>query len=164
VKIEVPSGDKDTCSQFIDVPGLHFQKLTTIIQAAFKSPLASKFHYSPFRLLHKCPNSGEEQRVFSELYNSNAFLKEHDSVQHAVLPPDDCDCKREKVVAALMFWSDTTHLANFRTAKLWPIYMFFGNLSKYIRSEPSSQACYHLAYIPSLSDSMQDIIGLIHAR
>ncbi len=164
VKIEVPSGDKNTRSQFIDIPGLHFRKLTTIIQAAFTSPLASKFHYSPFRLFHKCPKSGEEQRVFSELYNSDAFLKEHDSVQRAALPPDDPDCKREKVVAALMFWSDTTHLANFGTAKLWPIYMFLGNISKYIRSEPSSQACYHLAYIPSLSDSFQDLLSSIHAR
>ena len=164
VKIEVPSGDKNTRSQFIDIPGLHFRKLTTIIQAAFMSPLASKFHYSPFRLFHKCPNSGEEQRVFSELYNSDAFLKGHDLVQRAALPPDDPNCKREKVVAALMFWSDATHLANFGTAKLWPIYMFLGNLSKYIRSEPSSQACYHLAYIPSLSDSIQDLISSIHAR
>ena len=164
VKIEVPSGDKNTRSQFVDIPGLHFRKLTTIIQAAFTSPLASKFHYSPFKLFHKCPKSGEEQRVFSELYNSDAFLKEHDSVQRAALPPDDPDCKREKVVAALMFWSDTTHLANFGTAKLWPIYMFLGNLSKYIRSEPSSQACHHLAYIPSLSDSFQDLLSSIHAR
>ncbi len=164
MKIEVPSGDPNTRSQFIDIPGLHFRKLTTIIQAAFMSPLASKFHYSPFRLSHKCSNSGEKQRVFSELYNSDVFLKEHDFVQRAPLPPDDPDCKCEKVVAALMFCSDATHFTNFGTAKLWPIYMFLGNLSKYIRSEPSSQACYHFAYIPSLSDSFQDLISSIHAR
>jgi len=164
VKIEVPTGDQTIRSQFIDIPGLHFRKLTTLIQAAFTSPLASKFHYSPFKLFHKCPNSGKEQRVFSELYNSDAFLNEHDLVQRAALPPDDPDCKREKVVAALMFWSDVTHLTNFGTAKLWPIYMFLGNLSKYIRSEPSSQACYHFAYIPSLSDSFQDLMSSIHAR
>ena len=164
IKIEVPSGDKNIRSRFIDIPGLHFRKLTTIIQDAFMSPLASKFHYSPFKLFHKSPTSGEEQRVFSELYNSDAFLKEHDSVQRAPLPPDDPDCKREKVIAALMFWSDSTHLTNFGIAKLWPIYLFLGNLSKYICAEPSSQACYHVAYIPSLPDSFQDILGLIHAR
>jgi hypothetical protein len=164
VKVEVPSGDKNIRSRFVDVPGLHFRKLTTIIQDAFKSPLASRFHYSLFKLFHKCPNSGEEQRVFSELYNSDAFLKEHDSVQRAPVPPDDPGCKREKVVAALMFWSDSTHLTNFGMAKLWPIYMFLGNLSKYIRAETSSQACYHVAYIPSLPDSFQDILGSFHAR
>jgi len=63
-----------------------------------------------------------------------------------------------------MFWSDTTHLANFGTAKLWPIYMFFGNLSKYTRAEPSSHACYHVAYIPSLLDFFQDKVASIHAK
>ena len=164
VKVEVPSGDKNIRSRFVDVPGLHFRKLTTIIQDAFGSPLASRFHYSPFKLFYKSPNSAEEQCVFSELYNSNAFLKEHDLVQRAPVPSDDPGCKREKVVAVLMFWSDSTHLTNFGMAKLWPIYMFLGNLSKYIRAEPSSQACYHVAYIPSLPDSFQDILGLFHAR
>jgi len=164
VKIEVPSGDKNVKSQFVDIPGLHFRKLTTAIQAAFTSPLASKFHYSPFKLFHQSPKSGEQQRVFSELYNSDAFIKEHDSVQRAPLPPDDPHCKREKIVAGLMFWSDSTHLTNFGMAKIWPIYMFLGNLSKYVRAEPSSQACYHIAYIPSLPDSFQDLLASIHAR
>jgi hypothetical protein len=164
VKIEVPSGDQNVSSQFVDIPGLYSRKLTTIIQEAFASPLAARFHYSPFRLFHTSPDSGEQQRVYSELYNSDAFLKEHDSIQRTSLPPDDPNCKREKVIAALMFWSDSTLLANFGTAKLWPIYLFFGNLSKYIRAEPSSQACYHVAYIPSLPDSLQDLLGSIHAQ
>jgi len=58
------------------------------------------------------------------------FLDMHTEVQHA--QTDDPNCKQEKVVAALMFWSDTTHLATFGTARMWPIYMLFGNLSKYI--------------------------------
>ena len=77
-------------------------------------------------------------------------------MQRAPLPSNEQDCKREKVVAALMFWSDSTHLANFGTAKLWPIYLLFGNVSKYIRGQPSSGACQHVAYIPSLPDSFQD--------
>ena len=32
-----------------------------------------------------------------------------------------------------MFWSDATHLATFGMVKLWPIYLLFGNLSKYVR-------------------------------
>ena len=164
VKIEVPSGDQNISSHFVDIPGLYFRRLTTIIQEAFASPLASRFHYSPFKLFHTSPDSGEQQRVYSELYNSDAFLTEHDSIQRTPLPPDDPNCKREKVIAALMFWSDSTLLANFGTAKLWPIYLFFGNLSKYIRAEPSSQACYHVAYIPSLPDSLQDLLGSIHAH
>jgi hypothetical protein len=155
INIEVPSGVKGVPPGIFTVPGLLYRNLTAIIQAAFSSPLASHFHLSPFKLFHKSP-SGEEQRVFSELYNSDIFIEEHANVQRAPLPPNEPDCKREKVVAALMFWSDSTHLANFGTAKLWPIYLLFGNVSKYIRGQPNSGACQHVAYIPSLPDSFQD--------
>ena len=155
INIEVPSGVKGVPPGTFTIPGLLYRKLTAIIRAAFSSPLASHFHFSPFKLFHKSP-SGEEERVFSELYNSDVFIEEHDNVQRAPLPPNEPDCKREKVVAALMFWSDSTHLANFGTAKLWPIYLLFGNVSKYIRGQPNSGACQHVAYIPSLPDLFQD--------
>lgn len=155
IDIEVPSGVKGLPPGVFTVPGLLYRKLTAVIQAAFSSPLAPHFHLSPFKLFHKSP-SGEEQRVFSELYNSDVFIEEHVNVQSAPLPPNEPDCKREKVVTALMFWSDSTHLANFGTAKLWPIYLLFGNVSKYIRGQPNSGACQHIAYIPSLPDSFQD--------
>jgi hypothetical protein len=63
-----------------------------------------------------------------------------------------------------MFWSDATHLAAFGTAKMWPIYMTFGNLSKYIRCKPNSGAIKHLAYIPSFPDSLQDQIKDFHEK
>jgi len=155
INIEVPSGTRGIPPGTFSVPGLVYRKLTAIIQAAFLSPLASHFHFSPFKLFHRSPN-GEEERVFSEVYNSDVFIEEHDNVQRAPLPPDQPDCKLEKVVVALMVWSDSTHLANFGTAKIWPIYFLFGNVSKYIRGQPNSGACQHVAYIPSLPDSFQD--------
>ena len=133
------------------VPGLRYHKLLNVIKAAFQDPLSQQFHFTPFSLMHQSTVTGKDQRVYSELYNSDAFINEHKRVQNCSPPlPDDPGCKLEKVVAALMFWSDSTHLTNFGTAKLWPIYLFFGNLSKYIRSQPSSGACHHLAYIPSV--------------
>jgi hypothetical protein len=51
-----------------------------------------------------------------------------------------------------MFWSDSTHLANFGTASLWPLYLFFGNLSKWVRSKPRAGACHHVAYLPKVSN------------
>ena len=155
INIEVPSGVKGVPPGTFTIPGLLYRKLTAVIRAAFSSPLASHFHFSPFKLFHKSP-SGEEEWVFSELYNSDVFIEEHDNVQRAPLPTNEPDCKREKVVAALMFWSDSTHLANFGTAKLWPIYLLFGNVSKYIHGQPNLGACQHVAYIPSLPDSFQD--------
>jgi len=64
------------------------------------------------------------------MYDLDIFWEEHKKVQRA--PTDDLACKQEKVIAMLMFWSDATHLVTFGTAKLWPIYLHFGNLSKYV--------------------------------
>jgi len=151
LKISVPSGDPDVSPQEFTVPGLQFRSITSVIKAAFESPLADHFHLSPYRLFRKSPTTNEEQRIYSELYDSDAFIEVHDDVQrHGLLPPDDLGCALEKVVAALMFWSDSTHLTDFGTAKIWPIYLLFGNLSKYIRMRPTSGACHHLAYIPTV--------------
>ncbi|KAG1811066.1 hypothetical protein DFJ58DRAFT_673802, partial [Suillus subalutaceus] len=57
----------------------------------------------------------------------------------------------EHVIAGLMFFSDTTHLANFGTAKAWPLYLYFGNLTKYARSMPQSGACHLVGFLPSVS-------------
>lgn len=70
-------------------------------------------------------------------------------IRAAPCHPGDAD-NIEYTVAPLMMWSDSTHLTNFGTASLWPIYMFFGWLSKYARGKPSAFAAHHLAYIPSV--------------
>ncbi|KAJ3820227.1 hypothetical protein F5880DRAFT_1625285 [Lentinula raphanica] len=182
VDIEVPSGDKNIPSKKFSIPGLLYRTPLSVIRAAFTSPLAKQFHYTPFRLYQKFPtsdssqdkNSQDEnsqnensqnekgQRVYTDLYNSDAFLREHSLVQRA--PTDDPECKCEKVVAALMCWSDATLLANFGTAKLWPVYMLFGNLSKYIRALPNSGAVNHLAYIPVIPDSIKHDIETFYTK
>ncbi|KAE9385432.1 hypothetical protein BT96DRAFT_949848 [Gymnopus androsaceus JB14] len=63
----------------------------------------------------------------------------------------------EHVIAWIQLWSDSTHLAEFGTASLWPIYLYFGNLSKYTQGKSKSHAAHHLAYIPSLPDLIKDI-------
>ena len=163
INIEVPSGDKSIPPATFSVPGLLYRKLTTVIQATFSSPLSSHFHFSPFMLFHQSPSS-EEQRVFSKVYNSDVCIDEHDNIQCALLPPDEPLCKLEKVLAILMIWSDSTHVANFGTAKLWPIYLLFGNISKYIRGQPNSGTCQHVAYIPSLPDSFQDFASSFFSK
>ncbi|KAJ3710934.1 hypothetical protein C8R42DRAFT_648374, partial [Lentinula raphanica] len=170
IDIEVPSGNKNIPPKTFSIPGLLYRSPLSVIRAAFTGPLAKHFHYTPFRLFQKLPSSNgsqddsepEYQRVYTDLYNSDAFLREHDRVQRA--PTDDPECKAEKVVAALMCWSDATQLANFGTAKLWPVYMLFGNLSKYIRSLPNSGAVNHLAYIPVIPDSIKHDITTFHAK
>ncbi|KAK7684228.1 hypothetical protein QCA50_012552 [Cerrena zonata] len=163
VTINVPTGEADG-GRKVEIPGLHHRKLIDLITAAFSTDkFANRLHYSPFQLFHRSPLTNEDQRVYSELYNSDAFLEEDDKVKRYA-PTDDPNCTLEKVVAALMHWSDTTHLADFGTAKLWPIYLILGNLSKYIGALPDSGACHHVAYIPSLSDSFQDAVSRWHKK
>ncbi|KAF7307251.1 hypothetical protein MIND_00518800 [Mycena indigotica] len=166
VDIQIPTGVKRAPPVTLAVPGLYFRNLIDVIKAAFTDPLSQHFHLSPFKLFRKLHGHDTEAiRVYSELYNTDAFIAEHDHIQrHGLLPPNNPECKREKIIAALMFWSDSTHLTNFGTAKLWPIYMLFGNLSKYIGGKPSIGAEHHIAYIPSLPDSIQDRIKSIFTK
>jgi hypothetical protein len=133
INIEVPSGSKGVPPRLFTIPGLYHRKIITLIKEAFNSKISDHFHLTPFKLFRTRthPSGEDKERVCSEMYNSDAFLDEHDKVQRA--PTDDPSCKREKDVACLMFWSDATHVATFGTAKLWPIYMLFGNLSKYMQ-------------------------------
>lgn len=149
--IDVPSGVRGTQPSPFEIPGLHFRKLTSVIREAFTSPYAHHIHFSPFRLYHKPANGSAEERIYNEVYTSDAFLEEHEHLQrHAVVPPEEPDCKLEKVVAAVMLASDATHLTDFGNAKAWPIYLMLGNLSKYFRAQTNLRALHHLAYIPSV--------------
>ena len=151
IKIQVPSGDKNIPPRMFKVPGLCYRKLTSVIQAAFSEPIAQYFHLSPFKLFYTSPITGLEERAYSEVYNSDTFLHEHDLVQRIKLHAQDAGCKLERIIGALMFGSDMTHLAQFGTAKAWPLYLTWGNLSKYFRTQPNSGAMQQVAYIPSVS-------------
>ena len=144
VTIDMPTGTRNASGNGkpFTVPDLHYQSLKAVIISAFSSPMSCLFHFSPFKRLCR----GE--RVYDELYTSDAWIQENDKLQQQTNEPG---CKLEKVIASLMFWSDSTHLANFGTAKVWPLYLYFGNLSKYLQAMPNADACHHVTYIPSVS-------------
>jgi hypothetical protein len=151
VTIQIPKGQKHCTAeagrQFI-VPGLHHCSIIDIVHTVFSSQ--HNLHFTPFEILWKPNPLLPTQHVYSDIYCSLAFHEAHHEVKYDPklgIP----GCKLERVVAALMFWSDSTHLAQFGTAKLWPIYLFFGNLAKWFRGKPNSHSCHHLAYIPSAS-------------
>ena len=143
IRITILSGNKDASPHSFSIPELYFRKLMTLIKETFESPISSMFHFTPFKMYHMQPDGKGKECIFLEMYDSDVLWEEHNKVQRALT--DDLMCKQEKVVAALMFWSDATHLMSFGTAKLWPIYMLFGNLSKYVRCQPDSGATKHVA-------------------
>lgn len=150
VSLSIPTGVKsDTeAGKSVVVPGLHYRPLVGSIMTALQDVAAARFHYSPFKRIWVTP-SGQEQRCYDEVYTSDAHIEAHHTLQKQ---PNEEGCKLEKVVLALMFWSDSTHLTNFGTAKVWPLYMYFGNLTKYLRGKPGSAS--HVAYFPSVCEAI----------
>ena len=91
----------------------------------------------------------EDHRIYSEIYNSDAMLEEDAKIRAQIQNSGDSD-DTEIAIAPILLWSDSTHLTSFGVASLWPIYMFFGSLSKYFRGKPRNFAAHHLAYIPKM--------------
>jgi hypothetical protein len=136
----------------LPVPGVHHRKLVEVIHAAFTSTAAESWTYVPHGMFWKPNPDAEPERIISEIYHSDAWICEHRKIQNEPVELDISTGKPiEKAIAALLIYSDSTRLANFGTASLWPIYMYFGNQSKYERSIPSKFAAHHLAYLPDVS-------------
>ena len=131
----------------------------------FAEALSRSFHLTPFKkviskvndpsiyltLFYKVwwsPRTGEEQQVYDELYTLDTWNEAQDNIMKQRRSDG---CKLERVVAAMMLWSDSTCLAAFGHASAWPIYLLFGNLSKYARSRPEGGACNPIAFISRVS-------------
>ncbi|KAI0073998.1 hypothetical protein K474DRAFT_1602340, partial [Panus rudis PR-1116 ss-1] len=169
VKIPVPmekvENDSEADAIEFTVNNIYHRKLIEVVKEAFEDPSSESFHYIPFKEFwntqtpSSTPNTpdpdNEAERMFSEIYNSDAMLEEDANLRAQPREPED-DKDVEYAIAALLPYSDSTRLANFGSASLWPIYLFFGNQSKYFRGKPSCFAAHHLAYLPSLPDDFQD--------
>jgi hypothetical protein len=135
------------------VPGLFHRSLAGVVHAVFTEKAAKWFHLTPFKRVWKSPLSGQEQRVYDELYTSDGWMTAQDKIKKQ---RRDNGCKLEHVIAGLMLWSDVTHLAQFGTASAWPVYLFFRNQSKYARASPNPGACHPIAFIPTVSFTQID--------
>lgn len=135
----------------VNIGGLHYRKLYNVIRSSMANEeITKKMHVEPSRRLWQKPNTPPNQfeRIFDEVYSSDAFIEEHEKLQAS---PSEPECTREKVVLAMMFASDATHATNFGQAKLWPLYLMFGNISKYERCKPTSEVMEHVVFLPSVS-------------
>jgi len=135
----------------ITIPDFQHRKICDVIRETFASdPAANSFHYHPYELKWKPPGSDSEERVHGELYTSQAWLDEDVKVQSLALDPTETDRDAPRAIAAMMLASDGTLLGPFASSKAWPIYVYFGNQSKYDRAKPTQHAAHHLAYLPSV--------------
>jgi hypothetical protein len=126
------------------IPEFRHRNLVAVIREKLTHPAgAAHFHYEPYELHWRPGDDTRQARVYGELYTSPAFIDAHRELQAS---PAEPDCDLPRVVVAMMFWSDVTQLTSFGDASLWPLYLFFGNESKYRRCKPSNHMCHHVAY------------------
>ncbi|EGO18986.1 hypothetical protein SERLADRAFT_443529 [Serpula lacrymans var. lacrymans S7.9] len=131
----------------------HYRSILSVVQEKLANEHEmDSFHYVPYEL-HWQPEGQDETQLYGDLYTSPAFVEENQRLQDS---PPEPGCDLERCILALMFWSDATHLTSFGNAKLWPLYMFFGNDTKYRRCKPSCHLCHHIAYFQTLPDSFKD--------
>ncbi|KAG2343831.1 hypothetical protein BDR05DRAFT_975804 [Suillus weaverae] len=129
ITIDIPMKSKEDGPQPYTIPGFHYCPLVEVIRVAFADVQAGAFHLFPFQWLWKDSLDGHQERIYDELYTSDAGLDAQNSIQRIQKEPR---CSLEHVIAGLMFFSDATHLANFGTVKAWLLYLcIFGNLTKY---------------------------------
>ena len=138
---------EDAAPEF-HVKGLHYHKITEVMKSVFEEPATQMIHTMPYKLFWQPDNTHLPERIITELYTSDAMLQEHEKIKSS---PKVAGCNLETVIAAIMLWSDSTHLTSFGNATLWPIYLFLRNQSKYTCAKPTSFAVHHLTYIPKVS-------------
>ena len=135
-------------SQFI-CDELYHQSLVEVIREQISDPhTIPQIHLEPYKLLWKQSNQHREVKLHGEIYTSEAFREAHDVLQNSLPEPD---CNLQRVVVALMFWSDATHLTQFGSSQLWPCYMTMGDKSKYRQCKPSCNLCSHVVYFQKVN-------------
>ena len=137
------SHSSDATAPVFHVKGLLYHKPLEVLKATYQEPSAAQFHIAPFEEYWKPSPETPPERIYSELYNTDAYIQEHKKIQTQPRP----DCELEMVIAPIMLWLDSTHLTSFGHASLWPYYLYVGGLSKYTCVKPSSFAAHHLMYI-----------------
>ena len=134
------------------VEGILYRDIVEVITAELEDPdTFDNIHVTPHKEWWKPGPDQDPIRVYSEIYNSDAMLAADTAMRdnaNATCGPDD---DLETFIVSALLYSDSTHLTSFGHASLWPIYLFLGNISKYIRSRPISFSAHHIVYIPTVS-------------
>lgn len=130
------------------IEDFYHRSIVTILKERLNSADARYFHMEPYELYWQPSGLPEPTRVHGEIYTSPAFIDAHNALQES---PREPGCDLPRVIVALMFASDATQLTSFGQARVWPLYMHFGNDSKYRRSKPSLHLCNHVAYFQKVS-------------
>jgi hypothetical protein len=85
VPISVPCDNVSHLSEadapVFHIKGLMYRKPLEVIKAAFEDPSAEQLHISPYKEYWQPRPNCPPECIYSELYNSNAFVLEHKKVR-----------------------------------------------------------------------------------
>ncbi|KAF7790957.1 hypothetical protein EIP86_001916 [Pleurotus ostreatoroseus] len=132
----------------VKVSGIWFRHLLSMLREEAQSPSARSFEWNGYTLLHRDPRTSREERIFSEILNSDAFLSEEKKIHKLPWNPEDPP-NVERVIGPICPYSDQTRTAQFGGSSLWPFYIFSPWISKYMNGKAGSFTAHHLAYIPT---------------
>ena len=133
-----------------EIGGVFHCDIIDVISSVYQSDAVKSFTHIPFSEFWKPSEDAPPEHLYGEIYSSQAMLDVDDDICKHCLANNSDSQDLEAVSVPLLLYSDSTHLANFGNASSWPVYMFFGSQSKYIRAMPTSSACHHIAYMPSV--------------
>lgn len=146
------SGGEDAVYHFPVEDFYHRKLIDVICNEVASATSRNDFHITPFQWYRKDPSEGPNctpERVVDNMYNSDVMIEEH--IRLSTTPRQHHQDK-EVVVVGIQFWSDSTHVADFGTASMWPAYMAFANQCKYTKGDPRTQSIHHIAYLPKVCD------------
>jgi len=154
VKIRVPctrTKQKEDEAPEFEVNGILYRDVVEVITAELEDPdVFDNIHTTPYEEWWYPRPGGDPVRIYSETYNSDAMLQADKEMRDNLRAADGMADGLETFIITALLYSDSTHLASFGTASLWPIYLYLGNVSKYIHSKPTSFSAHHIAYIPTV--------------
>lgn len=160
------------------IKGVYCRKLVDAIKSMFQSAQFLKSHIIPhkrfFHRRHSPPSTQDAsqkkndtsesllsdfqelgaERVYGELYESDLWIELQEKLNSLV--DGDPEHVMDNVIAAIQVYSDATLVAAFGGKSAWPIYLQFGNHSKYKRAKPNLSTTLQIAFIPKLPDELQD--------
>lgn len=134
----------------LEVGGVFHRDIVDMISSVYQSDAVRSFNHIPFKQLWKPSEDSPPERLYGEIYTSQAMLDADEEICKSCGPNDPNESVLEAISVPLLLYSDSTHLASFGTASSWPVYLFFGSQSKYVRAMPSSYSCHHVAYMPKV--------------
>ena len=152
VTIRVPcTGHKqceDEAPEFT-VDGICYRDAAEVVAKELADPDSFKdIHIRPFEEWWRPTEASDPVRVYSEVYTSDAMLQLEKKLEETLKSTPGPHL--ETFIVSALLYSDGTNLAQFGHASLWPMYLYIGNASKYIRAQPNSFSAHHIAYLPTV--------------